>query len=313
MVFYAHLLQEALNQPTIVVMTDRIDLDDQLYTQFARCSDFLRQSPVQAGSKEHLRAALVEELLRKVQVLERGNFAVRQHLRYVEKFSDPKSWEAITYEDTLIMADELAPLIAPDEDDPKALRFDALMYGIELAYLVGKTYGRGKSALLKKVNAIAGVSNIPAIQAQSELIRTILETDYLQNAGINEFENIRQSLRYLIKYIPYKGAAYFTDFDEEILSAEWKESELENDNLKNYRAKAEFYVKQHQDTLAIAKLRSNQPLTETDIQALEQVLWSEVGTKEDYEAEFGAKPLGKFVREIVGMDMRAARRPSPSI
>ena len=54
MVFYAHLLQQALDSPTIVVMTDRIDLDDQLYTQFACCADFLRQTPVQAESKEHL-------------------------------------------------------------------------------------------------------------------------------------------------------------------------------------------------------------------------------------------------------------------
>ena len=54
MVFYAHLLQEALNSPTIVVMTDRIDLDDQLYTQFAKCAPFLRQTPVQATSKENL-------------------------------------------------------------------------------------------------------------------------------------------------------------------------------------------------------------------------------------------------------------------
>ncbi len=58
MVFYAHLLQEALDSPTIVVMTDRIDLDDQLYTQFARCASFLRQDPVQAESKEHLKKLL---------------------------------------------------------------------------------------------------------------------------------------------------------------------------------------------------------------------------------------------------------------
>lgn len=58
MVFYAHLLQKALNSPTIVVMTDRIDLDDQLYTQFARCAAFLRQDPVQAESKEHLKKLL---------------------------------------------------------------------------------------------------------------------------------------------------------------------------------------------------------------------------------------------------------------
>ena len=58
MVFYAHLLQKALNSPTIVVMTDRIDLDGQLYAQFARCAAFLRQDPVQAESKEHLKKLL---------------------------------------------------------------------------------------------------------------------------------------------------------------------------------------------------------------------------------------------------------------
>ncbi|MBQ6264011.1 MAG: type I restriction endonuclease subunit R [Clostridia bacterium] len=58
MVFYAHLLQEALNSPTIVVITDRNDLDNQLYGQFAKCKNFLRQSPVQAQSRENLRTLL---------------------------------------------------------------------------------------------------------------------------------------------------------------------------------------------------------------------------------------------------------------
>ena len=58
MVFYAHLLQEALSSPTIVLMTDRIDLDDQLYSQFCKCAAFLRQTPVQAESKEHLKELL---------------------------------------------------------------------------------------------------------------------------------------------------------------------------------------------------------------------------------------------------------------
>ncbi len=58
MVFYAHLLQDALDSPTIVVMTDRIDLDDQLYSQFSKCASFLRQTPVQAESKVHLKQLL---------------------------------------------------------------------------------------------------------------------------------------------------------------------------------------------------------------------------------------------------------------
>ncbi len=58
MVFYAHLLQSALQSPTVVVLTDRNDLDDQLYGQFARCKDFLRQDPIHAESREHLKSLL---------------------------------------------------------------------------------------------------------------------------------------------------------------------------------------------------------------------------------------------------------------
>ena len=58
MVFYAHLLQEALDSPTIVVITDRNDLDDQLYGQFSKCKNFLRQTPIQAESRRHLKELL---------------------------------------------------------------------------------------------------------------------------------------------------------------------------------------------------------------------------------------------------------------
>lgn len=58
MVFYAHLLQEALESPTIVVITDRNDLDDQLYGQFLKCKEFLRQEPIQAESRKDLKKLL---------------------------------------------------------------------------------------------------------------------------------------------------------------------------------------------------------------------------------------------------------------
>ena len=166
----------------------------------------------------------------------------------------------------------------------KQVLFDALMYGIELAYLAGKKYSRARSDLHKKIAGIASVANIPEIQAQTDLINKVLNTDYVDTAGINEFEEIREKLRNLMKYLPN-----------------------ENDALKNYKAKAEYYIRQHQDNIAIAKLKRNKPLTSTDIAMLEEVLWSEVGTKQDYEQEFGEKPLGEFVREIVGLDMNAAK------
>ena len=142
---------------------------------------------------------------------------------------------------------------------------------------------------------------------QSELINKILHTDYLESAGINEFEHIRENLRDLIKYIPVNKVSYTTNFADEILTMDWKESELENDDLKNYKMKAEFYVRQHQDNAVIAKLKTNQPLNGSDVKILEEILWSELGTKQDYENEYGSKPLGEFVREIVGLDMNAAK------
>ena len=253
------------------------------------------------------RQELVEDMAAKVRALNRENFAVRQHLRYVEQFSSMDSYAPLSYEDTLLIGEELVPLIAPDGDDPKAVRFDALMYGIELAYLAGEKYTRARNDLLKKVQGIAGVANIPAIQTQSALIDNILHTNYLDHAEINEFEHIRESLRDLIKYIPVEIARYITNFEDKILSMDWKESQLETDDLINYRAKAEYYVRQHQNETVIAKLKGNIPLTPEDVSALEGILWSEVGTRQDYELEMGAKPLGEFVREIVGLDMHAAK------
>ena len=82
-----------------------------------------------------------------------------------------------------------------------AVRFDALMYGIELAYLAGKKYSKARTDLMK--------------------------------------------------YIPKRVLRYDTNFEDDVLSVEWKESELENDDLKNYKAKAEFYIRQHRTILQL--------------------------------------------------------------
>ncbi len=58
MVFLAHMLQEKLQSPTIVVITDRNDLDDQLFSQFGRCANFLRQKPERAINRKNLQALL---------------------------------------------------------------------------------------------------------------------------------------------------------------------------------------------------------------------------------------------------------------
>ena len=182
------------------------------------------------------------------------------------------------------------------------------MYGIELAYLTGKSYTKGRSDLVKKVRSLSKLATIPDVFAHKEMIESILHTDMLERAEINVFEHIRNTLRELMKYIPKREQVlYETHFSDKLLSIEWKESELENDDLQNYKMKVSFYIRQHQDNPAIAKLRGNIPLTVSDIAILEDILWNELGSKEEYEKEYGSKPLGELVREIVGMDIQAAK------
>ena len=261
----------------------------------------------QTDDLREFREELVDDLSGKVQKLDRENYAVRQHIEYVDKYSHKDSYQVLTYPDTLTVREEVAPYILPENDDPKALRFDALMYRIELAFLAGHRDSRAIKDLLKKVNGVASIANIPVITAQKDFINKILHTDYLERAGINEFEEIRERLRNLVKYLKEEKIPYDTNFEDQILSMEWNEADLESDDLRNYKEKAAFYIRQHQDNKVIEKLKSNIPLTQADIAELEIILWSEVGTKQEYEAEYGSKPLGELVREIVGMDMKAAK------
>ena len=253
------------------------------------------------------RKSLVSDMTEKVKVLNRENFSVRQHLKYVELYSDEKSYDILTYADTITVHDELVPLIEPDDDDPQAVRFDALLYGMELCLLSSKSYGKRRSDLFKKVTAVSKLGTIPEIAAQSQLIDRILHTDYVDTAGVAELEHIRKSLRDLIKYIPHTFIPYDTDFDDNIISEGTFDAELESDDLKDYRAKAEYYVRRNMNNPVIEKLHNNIPLTTDDIAELERIMWSEIGTHEDYEGTFGKKPLGVFIREIVGLDMRAAK------
>ena len=90
------------------------------------------------------RRSLVDDMVEKVRELNRDNFAVKQHLKYVELYANPDNYNALTYEDTLLMGQELAPLIEPEHYDAKALRFDALLYGIEVQPRPARPHQEGR-------------------------------------------------------------------------------------------------------------------------------------------------------------------------
>ncbi len=267
----------------------------------------LQELAYQTEELQGYRKKLVQDLVGQVKALPHDNFAVKQHLRIIDKYLSESDFDTLTYENTLQIAEHIAPLILPTGDDISAARFDMLIYQIELAMLVEKSYKRAKNDVIRKASELSKYGTIPAIAEQQEILEQILHKDLLERAGVSDYETIRVKLRDLIKYIPETDRIrYDTDFTDDILSVEWNESQLDNDDLANYKKKVNYYILQHQSIPAIAKLKGNEPLTGEDVHSLENILWNELGTKEQYDAQYGKTPLGELVRSIVGLSQKAA-------
>jgi type I restriction enzyme R subunit len=228
-------------------------------------------------------------------------------LRVIDRYRQAGDFDALTYESALQAAEHIAPYVTPIQGDVSAARFDMLIYQIELAMLAGGASIKAKGDLKRKCGALSRYATIPAVEAERGLIDQIVNNGFLDQAGILEYEDIRKRLRDLVKFIEYEERdRYETNFTDDILSMEWNGPQLENDDLANYKKKVSHYILQHQDVPAIAKLKGNLPLTPGDIESLERILWSELGTREQYEEHYEDTPLGELVRSVVGLSVEAA-------
>ena len=284
-------------------------IQGRIFGMKARLAYELQAMRFRAEPYESFRAGLVSEMLAKVRELNRDNFAVRQHLRAVEMYSREETFAALSEDDVLTMQSELSPLILPYPDDPDAVMFDALMLAVESGIIMGSNPKVPLKEVRRRTEAVSKKTTIPDVAMRMDTIRLVLAPGYLESADVDEHERIRIELRDIMKYIDKQyRKPKDSNFMDSILDVRINDSELSEDDLSNYRERAEFYIRKHSDEEVIKKLRTNEPLTEEDVSELEKLLWSEIGTKDDYEAEFGSKPLGLFVREITGLDMNAAKQ-----
>ena len=255
------------------------------------------------------RRQIVNDIKSKIDELNRDNFNVRLHLRAVDRYGRMEALNALTEDDVLTMQSELSRLVLPYDDDPEAVRFDALILAAERGLIDDSPKGKIFKEIRRLAEAVSRQTTIPEVAARIDLLRTVVRPGYLESAGLEEQERIRVDLRDIMKYVERQSRRpRDSNFIDEVLNIEVNDIELEEDGLAGYRERAEFYIRKHSDEDVIKKLRTNEPLDDDDVSKLQSILWSEIGTREDYEAEFGSKPLGLFVREITGMDMNAAKQ-----
>ena len=254
-----------------------------------------------------LRKSLVEELLTNIKSLNEENFLVKMNLKYVHKYKNKKEWEALNTGSVIELKDYVAMLITPLNDDELAKRFDLVMYNIQLAYLQGKNATKGIKSVINTAEQLSKLGTIPQILEKKYVIEKAMTESFWESADIFEVDEVRESLRDLLKYLEKQSQIiYYTHFKDLIIAEEKNDSIYNINDLKNYRKKVEHYLNEHKDEMVIYKLRNNKKLSKEDIKHLENIMFTELGSQSDYQKEFGDTPVTKLIRNLIGLDREAA-------
>jgi len=242
------------------------------------------------------------------------NFVVRPKRAHVERFAKPESWTVLQQDDLHELATEVAPLPSDVEaEEEEAKRFDLLMLNLQLAVL---RHEPRFTKLRDQVMIIAGMleeqANIPMVREQLVVLEELQTEDWWQDVTVVMLEQVRKKLRDLVQFIEKRSrAVLYTDFEDEV--GEAMSFDLLGipppQDMERFKAKARAFLRDHQDHIAIHRLRMNKPLTPNDLDALENMLAENgIGDADTIaRAKEESQGLGLFVRSLIGLDRGAAK------
>lgn len=262
-----------------------------------------------------LKDNLLDYLHQHVANMEQDNFLVRRHLEAVETFSQRERWECLNEDDIDTITEELAPLPnkLPREKE-LAKRFDLLCLKLQLSIVKqDNQFTRYRDKIRDLVTQLETKQNIPMVREQLSLIEEVKAESWWEDVTLWMVEYVRQQLRDLMEFVDREQRQIvYTDFVDEMGEIEETEVPIQQTGFSpyQYRKKVEAYIKANENHVAIAKLKRNIPLTETDLNSLEDMLFNaeEIESRERFEEVFGKQfSLTRLIREIVGLDRGAAK------
>ena len=260
-----------------------------------------------------LRTDIIDLFREQVRSMNVDNFLVRPQRRWVERYREEDPWTELDIEKALELADRVAdlPTTLP-EDDEEAKRFDLIILKLQLCRLLGEP---GEERLRRQVQEIAsGLLEqlaIPAIKAEQAILDELAGDEWWIDVTLPMLEYGRRHVRGLVRLLEKrKRVVVYTDFIDNL--GDLEEVELRavrsGDTYERFRQKARAYLREHEDHLALQKLRRNVPMTQTDLEELDRMLRTagvgDVSHIDRASSEPGG--LGTFVRSLVGLDRAAA-------
>lgn len=269
----------------------------------------LQESAFAGDDYQSWRSELVETCYSQVLALNTDLIAVRLHIQSVEKFKKPGAFNYISEGDKGELMQQIAPIVHLDDNDEFAKRFDNFMYGLVIAQIEQMPSLKNAQKQLRDIGTLLERKvSIPQVKAKLPIIKEVNTDAFWDANDVLLYERVRKELRELIKFLndvdPRKPI--ITRLSDPIIDQKEGDPMEPGYDFEDYRAKVNRYVNENGNALAIYKLTHNIPLSAADYSELEHVLTSELGSKEDYEREYGDTPFGLLIRKIAKLDHEAA-------
>lgn len=282
----------------------------QIFEAKLKVAQLISDLPEKKPLEVEVRDSYLDELHKTIQNLDENRFVVRKELRYVKEFSEKSKWLNLTKSDVQDINSHLSHLQpASRDDDELARRFDMLILIYQILLLTGSdSTGKYMSKIFRTAASLQKKDNIPQVSIHISLIKEVQTDQYWKTINIKKLDSLRSALRDLIKYLEtQKQEPIYTHFEDELNYDDIVVRGNVNtsyESLQSYKDRVESYIRRNKDHLTIHKLRKNIPITKEEINALENMLFtnSVAGTKEQFVEFYGEKPLGAFIRSVIGLD-----------
>lgn len=290
----------------------QISLSEKIFGLRADVAFTLQHANYQADEKARkLHDEIKDLLMAQVNALNTKHISVRQNIEVVDRFNNKESWVALSATDVLDLKNKVARLILPEKDNEAAKKFDAIMLYIQLSVIDSSVNAdRYKTKVEIIANKLQEKVTIPQVQAKLDLIKEISMPSFWENVSLDRLEYVRKEIRDLVQFIVGTGKQDFVLDIKDIIE---EKEPVDVKPLKvSYKQRVAEFLAQNADLPVFVKIKNIEQLNQEDIQELERILWTELGTEEEYmdylknsKMTF-SKNVAAFIRSQIGIDRRVA-------
>ena len=243
---------------------------------------------------------------------EMKRFRVSMQKEHVDAFQQRDRWNNLSNDDIHRINEYLSALPEPEAVHESARRFDLMMLKMQIARALelNRDVERLENKLVETANELGKKFGVPEVAERAELIGRLQDPNFYRDLTQRKLEEIRTEIRELLQYLEHqKQAITYTDFEDTVHTTSLQDPVASRPAGALYRKRVESFLRENRHHVTIRKLSTNQPITAAELAALEDLLFDggDRGTREDFVAAYGAQPLGKFVRSLLGLDEAAAR------